>query len=46
MHMYERVHPVLNGTTMQTGNIYRTNLGIPHVVQVRFLLSLVVFMVL
>ena len=35
MHMYERIHPVNNGTTMQTGNVYKAGNGIPHVVQVR-----------
>jgi len=33
MHMYERVNPVLNGTTYQTGDVY-VNPGVPvHVVQ-------------
>lgn len=35
MHMYERIHPVRNGTVQQTGNRYR-NAGAPvHVVQVK-----------
>lgn len=33
MHMYERIHPVINGTTMQTGQTYYTGNGIPQVVQ-------------
>jgi hypothetical protein len=33
MHMYERVHPVINGVPQQTGNTY-TNPGAPmHIVQ-------------
>jgi len=33
MHMYERIHPVRNGTVVQTGNVYH-NPGAPmHVVQ-------------
>jgi len=33
MHMYERVHPVRNGTVVQTGNVYQ-NPGAPmHVTQ-------------
>jgi len=34
MHMYERVHPVLNGTVVQTGNVYRSPSAPVHVVQV------------
>lgn len=32
-HIYERIHPNINGTVTDTGNVYRNPKGLPHVVQ-------------
>jgi len=32
MHMYERIHPLINGTTVQTGNVYKSPNAPLHIV--------------